>query len=83
MLDQAYRRLTKGTSSDRTPLNVDCAHGVGALKIPLQAKSLSDILNIEIFNTGDGVLNYKCGAEHVQKSRTLPLGINNLYLILI
>jgi hypothetical protein len=61
----------------RTPLYVDCAHGVGAPQLSKLAKELGDLLHVEIRNTpADGQLNHECGAEHVQKGRTHPAGFS-------
>lgn len=61
----------------RTPLYVDCAHGVGALQLAKLAKELGESLHLEVFNTpSDGELNHECGAEHVQKARKPPAGLS-------
>lgn len=60
----------------RTPLYVDCAHGVGALQLAKLAKELGESLHLEIVNSpSDGELNHECGAEHVQKARRPPVGM--------
>ncbi|CAN0910040.1 Phosphoacetylglucosamine mutase [Linum grandiflorum] len=53
-------------------LVVDGANGVGGEKLEGLAKSL-DGLNIEIRNSGKGVLNEGVGADYVQKEKILPL----------
>lgn len=61
----------------RTPLYVDCAHGVGALQLAKLAKELGESLHVEIVNTpSDGELNHECGAEHVEKARKPPAGLS-------
>jgi len=61
----------------RTPLYVDCAHGIGALQLAKLSKEIGDMLHLEIRNTpSDGILNHECGAEHVQKSRKHPAGFS-------
>lgn len=61
----------------RTPLYVDCAHGVGALQLAKLAKELGESLHLEIFNTpSDGELNHESGAEHVQKAQRPPAGLS-------
>ena len=52
------------------PLFVDCANGVGAEKLRRLAQGSSK-LQLELRNTGDGILNGSCGADAVQKG---PLG---------
>ncbi|KAF0719797.1 Aste57867_796 [Aphanomyces stellatus] len=81
MLVDAFKQLTNGVDPKklelRTPLYVDCAHGVGALQVTKLAKELGDLLHLEIRNVpADGVLNHECGAEHVQKGRTHPAGFS-------
>ena len=63
----------KHNVTNRGVLYIDCAQGVGALKFPHIHTRLKDHLSIEIFNTGDGELNYNCGAEHLQKNRAVPV----------
>ncbi|CAN1155918.1 Phosphoacetylglucosamine mutase [Linum perenne] len=53
-------------------LVVDGANGVGGEKLEGLSKSL-DGLNIEIRNSGKGVLNEGVGADYVQKEKVLPL----------
>ncbi|KAG9398357.1 Phosphoglucomutase-3 [Aphanomyces cochlioides] len=81
MLVDAFKQLTNGIDPKklelRTPLYVDCAHGVGALQLTKLAKELGDLLHIEIRNApADGILNHECGAEHVQKGRKHPAGFS-------
>ncbi|EQC37180.1 hypothetical protein SDRG_05406 [Saprolegnia diclina VS20] len=81
MLVDAFKQLTTGVDPKklelRTPLYVDCAHGVGALQLTKLAKELGDMLHVEIRNTPeDGVLNHECGAEHAQKARKHPAGFS-------
>ncbi|KAF4321221.1 hypothetical protein BBO99_00005152 [Phytophthora kernoviae] len=81
MLSDAFKQLTATHDSKRletrTPLYVDCAHGVGALQMVKLAKDLGDSLHLEIRNTpSDGELNHQCGAEHVEKSRQPPTGVS-------
>lgn len=54
-------------------LVIDCANGVGAVSARELARRLA--LPIELLNTG-GVLNDRVGAEHVQKERQFPLGVD-------
>ena len=49
-------------------LIVDCANGVGAPKLAAMREGLAGLgLKLDLRNTGDGVLNEGCGADHVQK----------------
>ncbi|KAF1324416.1 Phosphoacetylglucosamine mutase, partial [Globisporangium splendens] len=81
MLTDAFKQLTANIDSKklemRTPLYVDCAHGVGALQLAKLAKELGESLHLEIVNTpSDGELNHESGAEHVQKARKPPTGLS-------
>jgi phosphoacetylglucosamine mutase len=62
----------------RGPLIVDAAHGVGGPKLKRLAAVMADCVTIEVRNNVDerGELNYRVGAEHVQKTRTPPLGVD-------
>lgn len=54
---------------------IDCANGVGAKHLKKFAKKLSGFLQIISFNKDmekKDILNYNCGAEHVQKENALP-----------
>eukprot|EP00466_Bigelowiella_natans_P000651 jgi/Bigna1/66564/fgenesh1_pg.1_\ len=70
----------KKPSSGIVPkLRVDCANGVGAVALKNLAPLFKRALEIEAFNVdtdSKGKLNESCGAEHVQKSRQLPQGID-------
>jgi phosphoacetylglucosamine mutase len=81
MLVDAFKQLTANIDSKklemRTPLYVDCAHGVGAIQLGKLAKELGESLHLEIINTpSDGELNHQCGAEYVQKARQHPIGFS-------
>jgi len=60
----------------------DCACGVGALAVEALAAELKKQgvqMDLQIINGHDSEtaqLNDKCGAEHVQKSRTFPVSVN-------
>ena len=54
-------------------LHVDCANGVGALKLE-KLKAFVGPLGLEfcLHNVGDGILNGACGSDFIQKEKTLP-----------
>jgi phosphoacetylglucosamine mutase len=71
----SYRSLTSGTPPAQHPIHVDCANGVGALKLQQMVPQLQQLgLNLVLYNTGDGRLNHMCGADYVQKEQTYPAG---------
>lgn len=54
---------------------MDCANGVGALKLQQMVPQLQQLgLNLVLYNTGEGRLNHLCGADYVQKEQTYPAG---------
>lgn len=64
---------TIGKSKDMRVMNVDCADGIGGLRLADFNKHLG--LNLNFINSGMGekvYLNDMCGAEHVQKQRKQP-----------
>ncbi|KPL94551.1 phosphoacetylglucosamine mutase-like protein [Sarcoptes scabiei] len=74
-LCKAFVELTK--NSERTlNLVIDCANGVGALKMQLLAPYLKNRITFELKNIGDGILNYKCGADYVKVHQTQPESID-------
>ena len=61
---------------------VDCANGVGARALHgfRALPAVARLLTVTAVNDqpapGAGTLNNRCGAEHVQKSRTAPAGLD-------
>lgn len=54
-------------------LHVDCANGVGALKLDKLMPYVTPLgLDFRLYNVGEGVLNGDCGSDFVQKEKTLP-----------
>lgn len=80
MLLDNYRYLIAPSGARKpTILHVDCANGVGALKLQVIRKQLSAMgLSMQLYNTGDGKLNHKCGADYVEKSLTFPLNMDSI-----
>ena len=59
-------------------LFVDCANGVGALKLKRMADKLGEKLPVEILNADirtPGTLNHQCGSDFVKVEQRLPTGI--------
>ncbi|XP_065556751.1 phosphoacetylglucosamine mutase-like [Artemia franciscana] len=50
----------------------DGANGVGAHKMKVMKTYLEDSLKVEIFNSGEGELNYMCGADYVKVGQRPP-----------
>lgn len=74
-LATAFKGL-RGASSDngsyKHQVMLDGANGVGALKMKKLQEYLGDSLEVAVFNSGDGKLNYLCGADHVKVQQNLP-----------
>lgn len=71
----AFAELVEGAAPASGPLLLDCANGVGAAAVRQLAPSLRAAgLEVELRAVGDGELNGRCGADYVQKSRSLPAG---------
>jgi phosphoacetylglucosamine mutase len=74
-LTESFRTLVDGTPAPGAPLYVDCANGVGGLKLQEMAGPLAALgLRMELVNTGGGRLNHLCGADYVQKEQAFPEG---------
>lgn len=68
--------FTPKNNTHFTHLHVDCANGVGAQKLMSMVPSLqSKGLILHLHNTGEGTLNYKCGADYVEKEHKFPIGM--------
>lgn len=56
-------------------LSVDCANGVGATALMEILQSAGwDAKTLTLFNIGEGALNFRCGADFVQKALAVPAG---------
>ncbi|CAG8487016.1 13776_t:CDS:10 [Acaulospora colombiana] len=77
-LSDAFRNSV-GDKSRISELYVDCANGVGALKLKELAEHIdNDILKVVVANDDiktQGKLNHLCGADYVKTSQRLPLGL--------
>ena len=56
----------------RPSLRLDGANGVGALKMKQLQQYLGQCLDVSIFNSGDGKLNFQCGADFVKVQQKQP-----------
>jgi phosphoacetylglucosamine mutase len=60
-------------------INVDCANGVGALRMYELTQHLSDFnIKVNLYNTNHGKLNDLCGADYVEKSLDFPANMHNV-----
>ncbi|KAG4304403.1 hypothetical protein PORY_002113 [Pneumocystis oryctolagi] len=77
-LSKAYQYLMKSKTC-QTPLFVDCANGIGALKLENLCHFINrNILEVTIVNNNTKdpeKLNRECGADFVKIHNKLPLGI--------
>lgn len=73
----AFKKLYHSNHS--MELHVDCANGVGAIKMVEIAKHLSQFnINVSLYNTNDGKLNHMCGADYVEKSLNFPVNMKDV-----
>ncbi|XP_064342993.1 phosphoacetylglucosamine mutase isoform X2 [Camelus dromedarius] len=78
-LSKAFVELTGQafcSGDDHRKLKVDCANGIGALKLGEMKPYFSQGLSVQLFNDGSGgKLNYFCGADFVKTHQKPPQGI--------
>lgn len=75
-----FHYLNKSTITTRvSKLHIDCANGVGALRLEEMIDSLYNMgLDVILYNTGNGKLNDKCGADYVEKELKFPANMENI-----
>ncbi|CAO2634119.1 Phosphoacetylglucosamine mutase [Lemmus lemmus] len=78
-LSKAFVELTKQVScsgDENRSVKVDCANGIGALKLKEMAHYFSQGLSVQLFNDGTaGRLNHLCGADFVKSHQKPPQGM--------
>nr|XP_054361426.1 phosphoacetylglucosamine mutase isoform X1 [Mirounga angustirostris] len=78
-LSKAFMELTKQafcSGDEYRSLNVDCANGIGALKLREMEHYISQGLAVQLFNDGTkGKLNHLCGADFVKSHQKPPQGM--------
>ncbi|XP_019393227.1 PREDICTED: phosphoacetylglucosamine mutase [Crocodylus porosus] len=78
-LSKAFVELTKqafNSGEGQRCLKVDCANGIGALKLKEMEHNLPRQLSIHIYNDGSKEkLNHMCGADFVKVHQKPPLGL--------
>lgn len=73
-----FKVLSKNKILKQT-LHVDCANGVGSLRLQELQPELSKMgVDLVLYNTGGGMLNHECGADFVEKQNTFPCGMSNI-----
>ncbi|KAG8237823.1 hypothetical protein J437_LFUL002432, partial [Ladona fulva] len=81
-LSRAFRQLCEEIEvhgNYTTNISFDGANGVGAIKMKALAGILGEnLLTINIYNSGDGILNYECGADYVKVQQLPPKGLSCL-----
>ena len=66
------RGPTFNRGSYQNTLLLDGANGVGALKMKILQQHLGNSLDASIFNSGNGQLNFQCGADFVKVGQKPP-----------
>uniref|UniRef100_A0A8C0XEM4 phosphoacetylglucosamine mutase n=1 Tax=Castor canadensis TaxID=51338 RepID=A0A8C0XEM4_CASCN len=78
-LSKAFVELTKQAScsgDESRCIKVDCANGIGALKLKEMERYFSQGLSVQLFNDGTkGKLNHLCGADFVKSHQKPPQGM--------
>ncbi|XP_017519071.1 phosphoacetylglucosamine mutase isoform X2 [Manis javanica] len=78
-LSRAFVELTKQafySGNEYRSLKVDCANGIGALKLREMEHYFSQGLSVHLFNDGTkGKLNHLCGADFVKSHQKPPQGM--------
>lgn len=54
---------------------IDCANGVGSVKMTQMMGFMNTHLDVRLFNSGEGTLNHNCGADFVKLYREKPSGM--------
>eukprot|EP01084_Bolivina_argentea_P274866 468629_1 len=56
---------------------LDCANGVGGLPFKVAQEELKDVIGIDLIHMPSSKVkvNEKCGAEHIHKKRSIPIGL--------
>lgn len=71
--------ISNNYSDEPVDVHVDCANGVGAVRLMEMKEHLLNVgLNLILYNTGDGVLNLNCGADFVEKENKFPENMENV-----
>nr|XP_025863204.1 phosphoacetylglucosamine mutase isoform X1 [Vulpes vulpes] len=78
-LSKAFTELTKQafySGDEYRSLKVDCANGIGALKLREMEHYISQELSVQLLNDGTkGKLNHLCGADFVKSHQKPPQGM--------
>ncbi|CAB0037434.1 unnamed protein product, partial [Trichogramma brassicae] len=78
-ISTAFQTVAKNTECNNslyTPkIQFDAANGVGGIAIQEFKKRLNGVLEIDIYNNGNGQLNYMCGADFVKVQQKPPKNV--------
>jgi len=69
---KALRGSNYDNGSYQHSLSLDGANGVGALKMKQFQEYLGNSIEVTVYNSGDGKLNFQCGADHVKVLQKPP-----------
>jgi phosphoacetylglucosamine mutase len=71
--------MSNGNNGATVQVHVDCANGIGAVSLSSLAPYVTNSLSLTLFNDeikDSSKLNHNAGAEHVQKNRAFPAGVD-------
>ncbi len=64
---------------NHTIYHIDCANGVVATKLNNMKNELRKLgIHINLYNVGEGELNYKCGSDYVEKEKKFPINMYDI-----
>lgn len=75
-LSSAFHMLVPEPPAAPSLLKVDAANGVGGTSVKRVMEEVrGDLVTVQLYNNGSGVLNDRCGADYVKGGQIAPNGI--------
>lgn len=77
-ISSAFSKLTPRSPLTRSSVTVDCANGVGAVKLLEMMPYINDLAELNLVNvqyTDPDSLNVECGADYVKTNQHLPKNV--------
>ncbi|OAD57515.1 Phosphoacetylglucosamine mutase [Eufriesea mexicana] len=78
-LSEAFKRLRHKTNNGQytAELSLDAANGVGGIVMKKLQDYLGTTITVNMYNDGNGELNYMCGADYVKVQQVPPVNFPN------